>query len=87
MQNLGNIIKSNNQIINDQIILSCSCRRKEECTTEEKCRANDVAYKFVASATGFPSKFCLGTAQGEFKDGFTIIKCLSKKNQKRTTPA
>ena len=61
MQNLGNIIKSNNQII-----LSCSCRRKVECTTEEKCRANDVAYKFVASATGFPSKFCLGTAQGEF---------------------
>ena len=66
-QNLGNIIKSHNEKLissNNQIVLPCDCRRKEECPLEGKCRANDVVYKCIASATGFPNKVYLGTAQG-----------------------
>ena len=39
----------------------------EECPLEGKCRANDVVYKCIDSATGFPIKVYLGTAQWEFK--------------------
>ena len=69
-QNLGNIIKSDNKKLissNNQIILPCNYRRKDECLLEGKCRANDVVYKCIASSTGFPNKIYLGTAQGEFK--------------------
>ena len=72
-QNLGNIIKSDNKKLissNNQIILPCNCRRKEECPLEGKYRANDVVYKCIAWATGFPSKVYLETAQGEFKKRF-----------------
>ena len=37
-------------------------RKQEESTLEEKCRANDIIYIFIASATGFPNKFYLRTA-------------------------
>ena len=72
-QNLGNIIKSHNKKLissNNQIILPCNCRKKEECPLEGKCRVNDVIYKCIASATGFPNKVYLGTAEGEFKKWF-----------------
>ena len=72
-QNLGNIIKSRNKNLissNNQIILPCSCRKKEECPLEGKCRANDIIYICTASATGFPNKVYLGTAQGELKKRF-----------------
>ena len=72
-QNLGNIIKSHNKKLissNNQITLPCNCRRKKECPLEGKCRANDVVYKCIASATDFPNKVYLGTAQGEFKKRF-----------------
>ena len=72
-QNLGNIIKSNNKKLissNNQIILPCNCRKKEECPLEGKCRANDIVCKCIASATGFPNKVYLGTAQEEFKNWF-----------------
>ena len=39
-QNLGNIIKSHNKKLissNNQIILPCNCRKKEECPLEGKC--------------------------------------------------
>ena len=85
-QNLGNIIKSDNKKLissNNQIILPCNCRRKEECPLEGKYRANDVVYKCIAWATGFPSKVYLETAQGEFKKRFyshnTSFKNESKK--------
>ena len=48
------------------IILQCHCRRREEWKTEEKCGANTVVYECIASATVFPNKVYLGTAQGEF---------------------
>ena len=66
-------MKSHNKNLisfNNQIILPHNYRRKEECPLEEKWRANDVVYKCIASATGFPNKFYLGTAQGEFKKRF-----------------
>ena len=49
------------------IMLPCNCRKKEERPLEGKCKANDILYKFIASATGFPNKVYLGNAQGEFK--------------------
>ena len=55
-QNLGNIVKSHNKkwiSSNNQIILPCDCRKREECPLEGKCRANDIVYKCIASATGF----------------------------------
>ena len=87
-QNLGDIMKLHNKKLissNNQLILPCSCRKTEECPLEGKWRANDVVYKCIASATGFPNKFYLGTAQGELKNGFTIIICLSTKRQNRMT--
>ena len=51
-------------------MLPCNCREKEECPLEGKCRANDIIYRCIASATGFPNKVCFGTAQGEFKKRF-----------------
>ena len=65
MQNLGNIIKLHNKKLissNNQIILPCNCRKKEECPLKGKCRANDIVYRCIASATGFPSR-----------ESFTII--------------
>ena len=67
-QNLGNITKSHNKYLisfNNQIILP-----KEECPLEGKSRANNVVYKCIASATGFPNKVYLGTVQGELKKRF-----------------
>ena len=58
-QNLGNIIKSHNKKLissNNQIILPCNCGKKEERPLEGKCRASDIIYKCIASATGFPNK-------------------------------
>ena len=72
-QNLGNIIKSNNKKLissNNQIILPCNCRKKEECPLEEKCRPINIIYKCIPSATGFPKKVYLETSQGEFKKRF-----------------
>ena len=88
-QNLGNIIKLRNKKLissNNQIILPCNCRKKEECPLEGKCGVNGVVYKCIASATGFPNKVYLGAAQGELKNGSTIIIRLSRTSQKGTTP-
>ena len=67
-QNLGNITKSHNKYLissNNQIILP-----KQECPLEGKSRANNVVYKCIASATGFPNKVYFGTAQGDLKKQF-----------------
>ena len=66
-QKLGKIIKSHNKKLissNNQIILPCNCRKKEECPLEGKCSVNDIVYKCIASATGFLNKIYLGTVQG-----------------------
>ena len=50
-QNVGNIVKLDNKKLissNNQIILPCNYRRKEECPLEGKYRANDVVYKCIA---------------------------------------
>ena len=72
-QNLGNIIKSHKKKLissNSQTILSCNSRKKEKCPLEGNSRGNDVLYKCIVSATGFPNKFYLGTTEGEFKKRF-----------------
>ena len=86
-QNLGNIIKLYNKKpinSNNQIILPYNCGRKEDCSFYGKCRGNDVVYKCIASANGFPNKVYFGTAQGEFKKQFnnhdTNFKNKSKKD-------
>ena len=52
--------------------------------SEGKCRANDIIYKCIASATDFPNKVYLETPQGEFKKRFynhnTSLKNESKRN-------
>ena len=68
-RNLGNIIKSHNKNLissNKQIILPCNCRKRKECPLEGKYRANQIVYKCIASATGFPNKVYLETAKGEY---------------------
>ena len=88
-QNLGNIIKLHNKKLissNNQIILPCNCRKKEECLLEGKCRANDIVYKCITSATAFPDQVYLVTAQRGLKNGSTIIIHLSIMSQKGTTP-
>ena len=85
-QNLGNIIKSHNKKLissNNQIMLPCNCRKKEECPLEGKCRANDMIYKCIVSATGFPNKVYLGTAKGEFKKQFHNYNSSFKNESKR----
>ena len=85
-QNLCNIIKSYNKILicsSNQIILPCNCTKKEECPLEGKCRANNIIYKCIASATGFLNKVYLGTAQGEFKKWFHNHNLSFKNESKR----
>ena len=67
-QNVANIIKSYNKkqiSCNNQIIFPPKCRKKEDCPLEGKCSTNDIIYKCIASATGFPSKVYLETEQRE----------------------
>ena len=64
-QNVGHTIKSHNKKLtssNNQAILPWNCRKKEECPLEGKCRANDIIYKCIASATDFPNNVYLETA-------------------------
>ena len=91
-QNLGNIAKLHNKKLissNNQIILSCNCRKNGECPLEGKCRANDLIYKCIGLATGFPNKVYSGIAQGEFKKRFYNHNTSFKNESKRkdTTPA
>ena len=43
---------------------NCNCRKKGECPLEGKCRSEDIIYKCVVTATGYPWKVYLGTAEG-----------------------
>ena len=43
--------------------------QEEECPLDGKCRAENIVYKFVASADGYPHKVYLDTA-GYFKQCF-----------------
>ena len=65
-------------------ILPCNSRKKEKCPLERKCRAKDIVYNCIASATGFLNKVYLGNAKGEFKKWFynhnTSFKNESKRN-------
>ena len=49
--------------------LPCNCRKKHECPLDGKCRAENIAYKYIASVHGYPNKVYLGTA-GDFKQCF-----------------
>ena len=80
------IIKSKNKKLissNNQIILPCNCRKREQRPLEGECSANDISYQCIASATGFPNKVYLGTAQGEFKKWFYNHNASFKNELKR----
>ena len=51
-------------------ILSCNCRKKHEYHFDSKYRTENIVYNYVASVDGYPSKFYLGTAEGDFKQRF-----------------
>ena len=44
---------------------NCTCRKKEECPLECKCRSKDIIYKYAVRATGHPQKSYLGAAEGD----------------------
>ena len=72
-ENLASIIKSHNmKLINISIknTLSFNCKNKYECPLDGKCRAENIAYKCVASVDGYTNKVYLGTAKGDFKQRF-----------------
>ena len=48
-----------------------------------KCRVNDIIYKCIASATGFPNRVYLETSQGEFKKRFYNHNMSLKNESKR----
>ena len=67
-QNVVNIIKSYNKkhiSCNNQKYFHANVEKKEDCPLEGKCSTNDIIYKCIASATGFPSKVYLETEQRE----------------------
>ena len=69
---------------NNQIILPCNSRKKEECLLEVKCRANEIVYKCRASKTDFPNKVYLKAAKESKKKRLynynTSLKNESKRN-------
>ena len=72
-QNVASIIKSHNKkLINTSIknILPCNCRKKHECPLDDKCRAENIVYKCIASVDGYTNKVFLGTAGGAFRQRF-----------------
>ena len=72
-QNVASTIKLHDtKLINTFIknILSCNCRKKHEYHFDSKCRTENIVYNYVASVDGYPSKFYLGTAEGDFKQRF-----------------
>ena len=45
-------------------------RKKQDCPLEGKCRSEDIIFKCVVTATGYPRKVDLGTAEGDFKQRY-----------------
>ena len=50
--------------------LPCNYRKKHACPLDGKCRAENIVYKYAASVEGYPYKFYLGAAEGDFKHRF-----------------
>ena len=72
-QNVGNIIKSHNEkLINSSSHHEqpCNCRKKEDCPLQGKLRIENINYKYIASTSGHPDKFYLGSAEGDLKKRF-----------------
>ena len=65
-QNIASIIKSHNKLINTSIknTLTSNCRKAHECPLDDKCRAENIIYKHVASVHRYPMKVYLGTTEG-----------------------
>ena len=72
--NEGSIIKSRNKKLiyaENKETKDCSCRKKEECPLEGKCRSEDIIYKkCIVTAKGNPRKAYLGTAEGDIKQRY-----------------
>ena len=43
---------------------------KHERPLDDKCRGENIVYKYIASVDGYPLKVYLGTAEGDFKQRF-----------------
>ena len=48
-------------------IKKCNCKKKDECSLNGQCLAQDIVYKCIASTSMNPDKTYLGTAEGDFK--------------------
>ena len=68
-----------NLLIQATIMQSCSCRKKEDCPLEGKCRTENIVYKCIASTSGPPDKLYLGTAEGDFKKPYQFLQKLRYK--------
>ena len=44
-----------------------NCKKKDECSLNGQCLAQDIVYKCIASTSMNPDKTYLGTAEGDFK--------------------
>ena len=71
--NVDSIIKSHNKKLTsteNKQTKKCKCRKKEKCLLEGECRSEDIMYKCVVTATGYPRKLYLVTAEGDFKQRY-----------------
>ena len=62
----------------------CNYRKKEEYPLEYKCRSKFITYKYVVTATGYPQKFYLGTAEGNFDQRYYNCKKLFRNQNMQT---
>ena len=69
-KNVGYIIKSHNKKLiysSNHHAQPFNCRKKEDCTLEGTCRAENIIHKCIVSTSGYPDKVYLGTAERDFK--------------------
>ena len=67
-QNVASIIKSQKKLINTATKNTLPCNSREAWVSlDDKCRAEKIVYRCVASVHGYPNKVYLGSAEGDFK--------------------
>ena len=60
------------QVINKDVkeLKPCNYRVISECSLNGQCQVNGILYKCTVLSPEKPNKVCLGTAEGDFKNGF-----------------
>ena len=63
------ISSHNKKLLNNRTgnIKQCNCKKKDECSLNGQCLAQDIVYKCIASTSMNPDKTYLGTAESDFK--------------------